>query len=68
MTCREVIDEIMKSIESAGAEISEYTEISFPLQRDPNVTSRELACVKEFAESVQTGRDKSTVFGFAGLL
>jgi acetylornithine deacetylase/succinyl-diaminopimelate desuccinylase-like protein len=53
MTSREVMDEIVKSIESAGAEISGYTDISFPLQRDPSVTSRELACVKEFAESVR---------------
>lgn len=53
MTSREVIDEISKSIDSAGAEISGYTEISFPLQRDPNVTSRELAGVKEFSESVR---------------
>jgi acetylornithine deacetylase len=53
MTSREVIDEIAESIEVAGAEISGYTEISFPLQRDPNVTLRELACVKEFAESVR---------------
>jgi acetylornithine deacetylase len=53
MTSREVIDEIIESIESAGAEISGYTSITFPLKRDPNVTSRELACVKEFAKSVQ---------------
>ena len=53
MATKEVITEIAKSIESAGTGISGFTEISFPLQRDPNVTSRELACVKEFAESVQ---------------
>jgi acetylornithine deacetylase len=52
MTSQEVIDEITARIESAGEEISGFTEISFPLQRDPNVTSRELASVKEFAESV----------------
>lgn len=53
MTSQEVMDEISKSIEAAGAEISGYTEISFPLQREPSVTSRELPCVVEFAESVR---------------
>jgi acetylornithine deacetylase len=53
MTSREVMDEIAKSIENAGAEISGYTEIIFPLQRDSIVTSRKLVCVKEFAESVR---------------
>jgi len=53
MTCKEVMEEIMKSIESAGIEVSEYTDIGFPLQRDPNVTSRELARIKEFAKSAQ---------------
>lgn len=53
MTSQEVMDEIAGSIESAGEEISGYTEISFPLQRDPSVTSRGLPCVVEFAESVQ---------------
>jgi len=53
MSSKEVMDEIAKSIESAGAEISGYTETSFPLQREPNVTSRELPCVKGFAESVR---------------
>jgi acetylornithine deacetylase len=53
MTTQEVIAEIAKGIDNAGAEISGYTEISFPLQRDSSVTSRELACVEEFAKSVQ---------------
>jgi acetylornithine deacetylase len=53
MTSQEVIEEIAKNIECAGSEISGYTEISFPLRRDPSVTSRELVCVKEFAKSTQ---------------
>ncbi len=53
MTCKEVTEEIKKSITEAGEEIASYTDIQFPLQRDSNVTSRELTCVKEFAKSVQ---------------
>lgn len=53
MTCKEIIKEIMESIDDADVEISENTEISFPLQRDPNVTYRELLCIKEFSESVR---------------
>jgi acetylornithine deacetylase/succinyl-diaminopimelate desuccinylase-like protein len=53
MNSQEVMNEITKSIDGAGSEISGYTEISFPLQREPSVTSRELVCVKKFAESVQ---------------
>lgn len=53
MNCKEVTEEIIKSIAEAGGEISAYTDIRFPLQRDSNVTSRELACVKEFTKSAQ---------------
>ncbi len=53
MTCREVTEEILKSITEAGEEIAAYTDIQFPLRRDSNVTSRELTCVKEFAKAVR---------------
>jgi len=53
MTCKEVTEEIIKSIMEAGEEIAAYTDIRFPLQRDSNVTSRDLACVNEFAKSAQ---------------
>jgi len=53
MICKEVTEEIVKNITEAGEEIADYTDIRFPLQRDSNVTSRELACVKKFAKSAQ---------------
>ena len=52
MTSKEIIEEILKGICSAGTEISGHVDVDFPLQRDPVVTSRELSCVKEFFNSV----------------
>ena len=53
MTAKEVINEIIKNIKDAGAQISEYTDMSFPLQRDSSVTLRELPCVNDFSRAVQ---------------
>jgi len=52
MTSKEVTEKILKSIAESGEEIAAYTDIQFPLQRDSNVTSRELTCVKEFAKAL----------------
>jgi acetylornithine deacetylase/succinyl-diaminopimelate desuccinylase-like protein len=53
MTAKAVIDEIKKSIKNAGTEISGYTDISFPLQRDPSVTSRDLSSICDFSNAVR---------------
>ncbi len=52
MTSTDIVKEILKSVESEGPELADFTDISFPLKRDPVVTPRELPIVGEFAESL----------------